>query len=134
MTMEKSYEWLNLSEFLEIFFFVFTKVGDRAGGTVRIFGFAAIATMQKNPVMGFFHKVFGNDFDEFFFDFERGLTWSKACSVAHSEDVRVNSDRGLTEGNVQNNVGGFSTDAGQAFQIVTIVGNNAIETIAKDLA
>ena len=132
--MEKSYEWLNLSEFLEIFFFVFTKVGDRARGTVRIFGFTAITTMQKNPVMGLFHKVFGNDFDEFFFDFERGLTWSKACSVAHSEDVCVNSDRGLTEGNVQNNVGGFSTDAGQAFQIVTIIGDDAIEAISKDFA
>ena len=134
MTTKKSYELLNLYEFLEVFFFVFTKVGDRAVGTVRIFGFAAITTMQKNPVMGLFHKVFGNDFEEFFFDFKRGLTRSKACSVAYSEDVRVNGDRGLTEGNVQNNVGGFSTDAGQAFQIVTIVGDDAIKTIAKDLA
>ena len=50
--------------------------------------------------------------------------------LGHAENMRVHGDGGSTERNVQNDVGGFATDAGQTFQIFSIVGNHAVEAIA----
>ena len=89
-----------LSNLGKIFLFEFTKIEDRAVGTIGILGFATVATVQQDPVVGFFFEVFGYDLDEFFFHVKRRLAGGKAGSVADTEDVRIHGDGRLTEGDI----------------------------------
>ena len=48
----------------------------------------------------FFFEIFGDDFKEFFFHFQRRFAYGKTCAVTDTEDMGVDCDRGLTEGDI----------------------------------
>ena len=84
----------------KILVFEFTKILNGAGGALRILGFATVTPVQKNPMVRFFLKIFGDDFEKFFFHFQRRFSDGKTRTVTHAKDMGVDSDRGLTEGDV----------------------------------
>ena len=51
-----------------------------------------------------------HDFEQFFFDCHHVLAWRDAGAVGDPEDVRIDCDGRLAEGDVQNHIGGFAAD------------------------
>ena len=90
----------NLGHLGKIFVFEFTQIENGTAGAVWILGFATVTAVQKNPVVRFFFEVFGDDFEQFFFYFQRRFSDGKTRTVTHAKDMGVDCDRGLTEGNI----------------------------------
>ena len=66
--------------------------------------------MGMKPVFRWHHLI------ELHLDLERCLARCHAGPVAHAEDVGVDGNRRLTEGNVEHDVRGLAADAGQRLQ------------------
>lgn len=66
--------------------------------------------------MGMFPEPWRNNLKQLFFDFQRCFPRSQTCSVADSEDVRVDSDRVLVKKDIEQDVSRLSADAGKTFQ------------------
>ena len=68
---------------------------------------AAISAMQQKPVVCVFQELGRSDLRELFRDFVGRVPGSEPGSVCHSENVRVNGDRGFAESDIENDLGGF---------------------------
>ena len=68
-------------------------------------------------MMGVLFEARGHHLLKLAFYVARRLAFGQTQALRNSEDMRVDCNRWLTKGYVQNHVGGLSADAGQAFQL-----------------
>ena len=59
------------------------------------------------------HKFLRNGFFQPFFNRIRGLALGQTQPVADPEDMRIHRHGRLTKGDVENHIGGFSSNTGQ---------------------
>ena len=67
-------------------------------------------------------------------DRERRFAGGEAGAVGHAEDVRVDGDRRLAEGDVEHDVGGFASDPGQRLQRGAVARHLAAMLLDEDPA
>src|SRR5580700_10241269 len=103
----------------------FAEVGDDALLAQRPAGHAGITAVQDQPVMGVQPVALRHDFQQLHFDVERGLADRQPGAIANAEDVGVDGDGRLAEGDVEHDVGGLAADARQGFQRLAVVRNFA---------
>ena len=60
---------------------------------------------------------------EHLLDLERGLAGSEAGAVADAEEMGVDGDGRLAEGDVEDDIGGLAADAGQRLEGLAIARN-----------
>ena len=72
--------------------------------------------------------------EQFFFYGKYGCAFGEAGAVGDAEDVGVNGHGRFAEGGVQDDVGGFASDAGQAFQGFALVGDLRAVFVDEDAA
>ena len=87
----------------------------------RAAGDAGVAAVQDQPVMGVQQVFLRHDLHQLHLDVERRLADRQAGAVADAEDVGIDRDGRLAEGDVEHDVGGLAADAGQRFQRLAIV-------------
>ena len=76
-------------------------------------------------MVGIFLVFIWGDTEQFFFNFNDRFARRQAGSVAETEDVRIDGDRGLAKGRVEHDIGRFAADTGQGFELAAILGNLA---------
>ena len=79
--------------------------------------------MQNEPVVGVAEIGFRHGLQQFSFHLRDIFSRCKTKTIAKTKEMRVNCNGGLTEDVVQNNIGGFSADAGKGFQGRAIMGH-----------
>jgi uncharacterized membrane protein len=95
------------------------EIGDQALFAKRPPRQADIAPVQNKPVVCM-TLVFGRHrLLELAFDFERRLADGQPGTVSDPEDVRVDRNRRLAKGDIENHIGRFAADAGQCFKRFT---------------
>src|SRR5262245_8274810 len=82
---------------------------------------ADVAPVQDQPVVGMALVFRRHHAVELGLDLQRRLAGCHAGPIADAEDVGVDRDGGLTEGDVEHDIRGLATDAGQRFQRLTRV-------------
>src|SRR3954451_16124813 len=92
------------------------EVGNHAPLAQRTPRDADVAPVQDQPVMGMKPVFRWHHLIELHLDLKRCLARCHAGPVAHAEDVGVDGNRRLTEGNVEYDVRGLAADAGQRLQ------------------
>ena len=94
------------------FAFVFAQVVDDASVAEGFLRLAGVAAVEDEPVVGIEDEFFRDDFDQFVFHFAHVFARGEVHAVGDAEDVGVYSHRGLAEGGVEDDVGGFPPYAG----------------------
>ncbi len=101
-------------------------VADDAFRAVRLAGLADVAPVQDQPVMGMQQEGLRNTFQQFFLDFQRRLALRQAGTVRYAEKVRVDSDCGLSEEDIEHDIRGLSPNACQGFQRLPVCRNSPL--------
>ena len=68
------------------------------------------------------------------FDFQRRLSRRQAGAVGNPEDMGVDGDGRLAEGDVEHHVGGLAPDPRQCLELLPVAGNLAPVFVDQDLA
>ena len=92
------------------------EISDGTPLAFRISCLAAVAAEEKQPVVCVEPEFLRHNLQKLFFNFCGGLAFGKARAVADAEDVRVDRNGRLAEGDVENDVGGFAPDARERHQ------------------
>ena len=71
--------------------------------------------------MSVYHEFFRYEPEQFLFDFQHGFTGRYPGTVGYTEDVRIDSHGGMTEGGIANHIGCLSADTGQGFQFLLVI-------------
>ena len=87
---------------------------DNAGGAFGFAGFAHVAAMQDQPVMGMLLPFRGDDFFQRRFGGVGIAGVTQADAVGDAKYMRIHCDGSLSKRAVQPDVGGFSANAGKA--------------------
>lgn len=124
--------FINLSVNLRGFFLKFTQIRDDAGWAFGFAGFAGVAAMQDEPVMGVEHEFIGHAFEQVLLDLIDIFARREAGAVGNAEDMCIHGHCGLAEDDVQNNIGGFAPDAGEFDQIFAGLGDFACVITNQD--
>ena len=74
-------------------------------------------------MMGVALGLVRNDALELLLDFQRRFAGRKAGAVADPEEMGVDGDGRVTEGDVENDIGGLPTDARQGLQVGAVFGH-----------
>jgi len=83
---------------------------------VGLAGFAHVATMQDQPVVGTVLPVRGDELHQAVFNFADGLAGGQADAVGDAEDVGVHGNRRFAKDGVEDDVGGLAAHAGEGFE------------------
>src|SRR5215831_20439581 len=95
---------------------VLAEVGDHALRAVRLARRADVAPVQDQPVVRVVPEFLRREFDQLALHlFDIGAR-REPGAVRHAEDVRVDRDRRLAEGDVEHDVRGLAPDPGQLHQ------------------
>ena len=89
------------------FAFVFAQVVDDASVAEGFLRLAGVAAVEDEPVVGVEDEFFRDDFDQFVFHFAHVFSRGEVHAVGDAEDVGIYGHRGLAEGGVEDDVGGF---------------------------
>ena len=90
---------------------IFAEVRDQAVRAVWLAGLAHVTPVQDQPVMRILAKAWWRVSLERVLDGERRLPRREPGPVADAENMRIHGNRGLAEGRVEHDVGGFPANA-----------------------
>lgn len=76
-------------------------------------------------MMGVLKVGAGNHLEKLFFDFVGRFPFGESRAVGDAEDVGVDGERRMTEGDVEHHVRGFASDARKGHQGVAVFGDLA---------
>lgn len=105
------------------FFFEITEIIDGAVDAVWLSRLADIASVENEPVMRVLDVLLGDGFFEFSFDFIDIFTLCQSGAVADAEDMSVDGDGRLSEEYIEDDIGCFTANAGEFYQLVSVVRN-----------
>jgi len=84
--------------------------------------------------MSVHEMMVGHHTHEIIFDLFGGFTWSEPRAVTEAEDVGVNGDEGPAKGDVEHDIGGFTSDAWKRDESGVGLGDFAAMLINENLA
>src|SRR6185503_16741064 len=77
---------------------------------------ASVTPVQNKPIVRMPFVFRRHHLLQFHFDFERCFAGRQSGAVSDAKDVRIDGNRRLAEGNVEDDVGGLAADTGQRLQ------------------
>ena len=72
--------------------------------------------MQYQPVMRILAKFLRDQLEQSFLDFQRCFPRGDTGTIGNPENMRIHGNGWFAEGGIQDNVGSFAADSGQAFE------------------
>ena len=85
-------------------------------------------------MVGVEFEFLGNELEQLLFNDQHVLAGRDSGSVGDAENMRVDRNRGVSKGNVQDYVRGFTADPRQGLQRDAIFGHLGIVLVNQDLA
>ncbi len=77
------------------------------------------------------HKFLGYYTHQLVFNGARGFSRGNAGAIGHAKNMRIDGNRGFSKDRVEDDIGGFASDARQRFQCLTISRNFSL-IVAQD--
>lgn len=96
-------------------------------------GAAGVAAVEDEVVVGVVEEGLGDALQEAVLDGAGGGAGGEAGAVGDAEDVGVDGDGGVAEGDVEDDAGGLAADAGQGFEGGAVLGNLAAVVVEEGL-
>src|SRR3989344_3534906 len=97
---------------------VLAQIIDDAFGATRFACRTGVAPMQDQPVMRIVAVYLGDRLEQIFLHHEHVFPRRQPGTIGHTEDMRIHGDGRLTEGGIENHVGGFASHARQRLQFL----------------